>query len=152
MPDGRTHTVAAIVALLLSAVVVAGVQLFGLWWTPVSAVAYLIGTKWLSPDLDLVSQPYMAWGPLRIIWWPYMMLVPHRSWWSHGPVIGTLARIASLVIVSAIVTGCLVLLGVVTPLAVKEALRIDLWIIIATLVGLELSALVHIALDRLLKN
>ena len=46
---------------------------YGLLWWPwlgplgalVSALAFLIGGLWLSPDLDTKSRPYQRWGPLR---------------------------------------------------------------------------------------
>ena len=152
MPDGKVHVAAAIVALLPSGMTAMGAGCYGWSPTAVAVIAYLVGTVWLSPDLDLVSQPYMAWGPFKLIWWPYMKLVPHRGWLSHGPIVGTLARIAVLVIYASIVTTVLVFLGVVTPPEVQKALRIDLWIPVAILVGLEVSATVHIALDKLLKN
>ena len=28
-------------------------------------------------------------GSLGFLWWPYRLLIPHRSLWSHGPVLGT---------------------------------------------------------------
>jgi uncharacterized metal-binding protein len=152
MPDGKVHVAAAIVALLPAGAAAAGVSCYG--WLPVAAgtVAYVVGTIWLSPDLDLVSQPYMAWGPLKWIWWPYMKLVPHRSWLSHGPIIGTLARTGVLLAYGAIVTAVLVWRGVITLDQVREAFRMDLWPIYSVLAGLEVSALVHIGLDKLLRN
>ncbi len=35
---------------------------------------------------------FIWWG----FWWPYGRLMPHRSAWSHGPVIGTLGRLVYL--------------------------------------------------------
>lgn len=152
MPDGKTHFAVAIVALLPAAVAAAAVHFLGWWPVAVGVGAYLVGTVWLSPDLDLKSQPYMAWGPLSLIWWPYMKLVPHRSWWSHGPILGTLARVATLAAYTAIVVVILVSRGTTTLPGLQKVLRIDLWVIFAVLGGLEVSAWVHIALDKLLKN
>jgi len=71
-----------------------------LWWpwlgplgTVVSALAFLIGGLWLSPDLDTNSRPYQRWGPLRWLWWPYRKTLRHRSILSHTPVVGTLVRV-----------------------------------------------------------
>lgn len=47
-----------------------------------------------SCDLDIDSTEYRRWGPLRILWWPYKEAVPHRSWISHGLVVGPLLRLA----------------------------------------------------------
>jgi uncharacterized metal-binding protein len=152
MPDGKTHLAAAVIALLPAAAATVAYHFLGLWPVVIAVAAYLIGTIWLSPDLDLKSQPYMAWGPLRWIWWPYMRMVPHRSWWSHGPVIGTLARVSVLVALSSIVVSVLVWQGVISLPGIRSALRIDLWALFSILSGLEVSALVHIGLDKVLKN
>jgi uncharacterized metal-binding protein len=56
-----------------------------------SAALYLVATYFFSPDLDIESAPYFRWSFLSLFWWPYMKLVPHRSWISHsGPISGTL--------------------------------------------------------------
>lgn len=54
-------------------------------------IGILLGTYFLSPDLDLHSRIYRRWGFFRWIWKPYQMLIPHRSWLSHsGPISATL--------------------------------------------------------------
>lgn len=56
-----------------------------------ATVAYIAATYFFSPDLDTESVPYFRWNFLSLIWWPYMKLIPHRSWLSHsGPISGTL--------------------------------------------------------------
>lgn len=37
-----------------------------------------------------------VWYIWRLIWYPYGMIIKHRSWMSHLPVIGTLLRILYL--------------------------------------------------------
>ena len=39
---------------------------------------------------------------LGFLWWPYRRLIPHRSLWSHGPLLGTTLRLAWLL------TWCLI--------------------------------------------
>jgi uncharacterized metal-binding protein len=56
--------------------------------------AHLVSGLLFSCDLDIESLEYQRWGPLRLIWWPYKESVPHRSWLSHGLVIGPLLRLA----------------------------------------------------------
>lgn len=56
--------------------------------------AHLVSGLMFSCDLDIDSLEYRRWGPLRLIWWPYKESVPHRSWLSHGLVIGPLLRLA----------------------------------------------------------
>jgi uncharacterized metal-binding protein len=63
-------------------------------------VAYVFAGYACAGDLDLKSKEYRRWGPLRLIWWPYRMLVPHRSWVSHGFLLGGLIRALYLAAVS----------------------------------------------------
>jgi uncharacterized metal-binding protein len=56
--------------------------------------AHLVSGLLFSCDLDIDSLEYKRWGPLRIIWWPYKEAVPHRSWISHGLIVGPLLRLA----------------------------------------------------------
>jgi uncharacterized metal-binding protein len=56
--------------------------------------AHVISGLMFSCDLDIDSIEYRRWGLLRIIWWPYKEAVPHRSWLSHGLIVGPLLRLA----------------------------------------------------------
>ena len=58
--------------------------------------AYLFSGLLLSNDLDIASRIYKRWGPLRVLWYPYRCLVPHRSLLSHGLVVGPLLRVLYL--------------------------------------------------------
>ena len=58
-----------------------------------AGAAFVVGGLWLSPDLDTRSNALRRWGPLAFLWWPYRRLIPHRSFWSHGPLIGTATRL-----------------------------------------------------------
>lgn len=46
-----------------------------------------------SPDLDLDSSIDDRWGPLKILWKPYEIILPHRSPFSHWPLLGSLTRL-----------------------------------------------------------
>lgn len=61
----------------------------------------------LTPDLDVDHGSYShrivgrTAGQLArwiwwMMWWPYARLIPHRSFWSHFPVLGTLLRLVYL--------------------------------------------------------
>ena len=126
-----------------------------LWWpwlgplgTVVSALAFLIGGLWLSPDLDTNSRPYQRWGPLRWLWWPYRKALRHRSVLSHSPLLGTLVRVGYL-------TGlALLLTGIAHPPASTDLLR---WLqqqwsrperlLLVALIGIEASAWLHLLQD-----
>jgi uncharacterized metal-binding protein len=102
MPSGRTHDRITLWALPP----IAGLTL--LWsqssqTTLIVAGAFLFGGLMLSPDLDIRSRPYQRWGAMRWIWLPYRRL-GHRSWLSHGPIVGSALRIVYLSLVVALVS------------------------------------------------
>lgn len=55
--------------------------------------AHLLSGVMFSPDLDLDSRIDHRWGPLYWIWRPYMWVLPHRSFWSHGLILPPLLRL-----------------------------------------------------------
>jgi uncharacterized metal-binding protein len=97
MPAGSTHDRITLWTLPLVG---------GLFWllsrngnlTLLWCSGYLLGGLILGPDLDIRSRPYKRWGWLRWIWIPYQRGLRHRSFWSHGPVVGTLVRVVYLAI------------------------------------------------------
>ncbi len=71
-------------------------------------VAYIFAGYACAGDLDLDSREYRRWGPLRFLWWPYRNLVPHRSWISHGILLGGVIRALYLAtVVTALFWVCL---------------------------------------------
>ncbi|MDW8106127.1 MAG: metal-binding protein [Armatimonadota bacterium] len=97
MPSGKVHDWVTI-GTALGAIPLAGMYLppetRPLAWLTIAS--YTFSGIWLSSDLDTHSSAYRRWGPLRVIWYPYQKLVPHRSWISHGIGIGPLLRVAYL--------------------------------------------------------
>ncbi|MGQ9463979.1 MAG: DUF2227 family putative metal-binding protein [Candidatus Fervidibacter sp.] len=91
LPSGRVHETVNLIALPPM-----------LYFLPESlpklpfAAGYLVGTFWLTPDLDLTtSRPLRRWGVLRLFWLPYAWLFPHRGL-SHRPFLGALTRVLYL--------------------------------------------------------
>ncbi len=70
--------------------------LFDLQSGLLGAVGFIFGGYWFSPDLDTHSNCLKRWGIIRFIWWPYRKTIRHRSFFSHGPLIGTLVRVLYL--------------------------------------------------------
>ena len=98
---------------------------------------YVAGIVWLSPDIDLAqSVASSRWRCLRGLWAFYRTASGHRGF-SHWPIFGTLSRVLYL---GMLITPALVFLG----------LRLD-WETqgVPLLLGLEVSALVHLALDKI---
>ncbi|MCC5650632.1 metal-binding protein [Nostoc sp. XA013] len=113
MPSGRTHDRITMYALPF----VAGVTL---WQTRSSnatllvAGGFLFGGLMFGPDLDIYSVQFQRWGFLRWIWLPYQKSLRHRSFLSHGPIIGTILRILYL--------GCLLAISAILVLAIAQRL------------------------------
>ena len=55
--------------------------------------AHLLSGIMFSPDLDIDSAIDDRWGPLHWIWRPYMWIVPHGRFFSHGLIIAPLLRL-----------------------------------------------------------
>ncbi|HIC98044.1 MAG TPA: hypothetical protein EYP11_06595 [Aquificaceae bacterium] len=109
MALGKTHDIVNIAAL--------PVFLYFLpkeFFVPFGA-GYILGTFFLSPDLDLPSsRPTKRWKFLRCLWFPYQLLSKHRGV-SHMPLIGSLFRLiyllGTLLFLYFVFLGMLSLLG-----------------------------------------
>lgn len=132
---------------------------FGLlWWPGLGAggalsagLGFLIGGLWLSPDLDTPSNPSRRWGPLRWLWWPYRRLLSHRSLLSHSPLLGSAGRLLYLAAVLLALSWLGQPLGSPSP-ATLAGWAGQLWHrqpaqLLATLVGVEASAWLHLLQD-----
>jgi uncharacterized metal-binding protein len=74
--------------------------------------AHLLAGLLFSPDLDITATNYRRWGPLRVLWWPYAKAIPHRSWISHGLVVGPLLQLLYfLVVFGGLLSVLLLMLG-----------------------------------------
>ena len=105
--------------------------------------SHLFGGYMLSPDLDIVSKPYKRWQLWNLnYWWLYQKAIPHRSLLSHGLFIGTLLRLAYLLL------PVLLIFRSDIPTMYQWCLdnrEFMIWI----LLGLEFSAMVHVGCDRI---
>lgn len=106
MPGARTHDAIT----LVTAAAALGVY----WrlepnpdWTSAAIFTgtYLFAGFACAGDLDLDSAQYRRWGPLRFLWWPYQKLVPHRSWVSHGLILGGVIRVLYLLSIFALLAA-----------------------------------------------
>lgn len=81
--------------------------------------AHLLSGVMFSPDLDLDSEIDDRWGIFFWIWRPYMWLIPHRHYWSHGLIFPPLLRLTyfytMLVLVMLTVARLLSFAGIVVP-------------------------------------
>ena len=119
-----------------------------------TTLAFVVGGLWLSPDLDVRSNALRRWGALRWIWWPYRRLLPHRSLFSHGPLIGMALRLVWLLALTLLIwkaAASLLAPAFPTPSQawpdLVSALRHHPRTLISILVGLEGSVWLHLILD-----
>ena len=98
MPSGRTHD--RITFLLVPPTALAAYYFTGDWGvTAITTAAMLFGGLMFGPDLDIQSRQYTRWGPLRFLWWPYKVALPHRSRLSHSILLGTWVRVIYFLVV-----------------------------------------------------
>ncbi len=152
MPSGQTHDRITIWALPF----IAGVAF---WQTRSSSITLIIASGFMfgglmfGPDLDIYSIQYQRWGYFRFIWLPYQKSLRHRSFLSHGPLIGTTVRVLYL-------CGLITVAGILILLIAEKLLNMTLnWQevaqnlletinlhstqFLALFIGLELGAMSH---------
>lgn len=152
MPTGRTHDRITIACLP----VLGGVSM---WLSHSSSLTLSLCTGFLfsglmfGPDLDIDSLQFKRWGPLKVIWLPYQNSMRHRSWLSHGPIVGTTLRLIYLWLWIVLLGGSIALLleragGL--PWEIHQTLILAQQQVqpygqegLAGLVGLELGAMSH---------
>ena len=95
MPSGITHDRITIWILPWVAGITYGLTRNG-ELTLILAGSYLFSGMMFGPDLDIYSLQYKRWGIFKPIWLPYRQFFRHRSFLSHGLVIGTCIRLLYL--------------------------------------------------------
>lgn len=156
MPSGRTHDR---ITMWVLPIVVA----ITFWQTRngnltlLIATGFMLGGLMFGPDLDIYSVQYQRWGFLRWIWLPYQKSLRHRSFLSHGPVIGTTLRIIYFTIIVSVIA--LVLLVIAEKLGnvalnwqtlgdeILNALVSYKFEFLALFLGLEVGAMSHYLSD-----
>ena len=146
MASGRHHDQATLLGALPLGLVIT--VLLGRQAGLIASFAFIAGGLWLSPDLDTQCKALQRWGIFGFLWWPYRRFIPHRSIWSHGPIIGTALRM--MVLTSWLTLGILLIPGVSAG-EVWES--VQTWIqqqpltILAFLLGLEANVWLHLIMD-----
>lgn len=149
MASGDTHD---LIAWATTPVVLAGSYLLpqAYPWIPEFGnvawsvgVGHLLGSLFLSPDLDLAqSDASQRWRLLKRFWKPYQLLVPHRSPLSHSAIFGTAIRLAYLL---APITLILQASGHWNEAMALLQRHSDL--VVGLVVGVEIGAIVHLLTD-----
>lgn len=103
MPSGRIHdriTWLSFPPLALFGYLLTSRGDWILWFSG----AYVFSGLMFGPDLDIYSLQYKRWGVIRWIWLPYQSCLKHRSFLSHGFLVGTLVRLIYLTMIVLIVS------------------------------------------------
>ena len=148
MPNGKTHDKITMVTAPMVAIgtfVVSKHQnpenlQFILILTLMVTLAYLFASFMFNGDLDTNTKPYNRWWLFKMIWIPYQLMFYHRSFWTHGIIVGTVVRLAYI---SPII--CLIFLTF--NLTIQD---INLNYLIPLLIGLELGNTIHTISDKIL--
>ncbi|MFY0609319.1 MAG: metal-binding protein [Candidatus Atelocyanobacterium thalassa] len=162
MPSGRTHdriTIVSVVPITILFYFVFRRKELMLWFS----LSYIFSGLMFGPDLDIYSLQYKRWGIGRWIWLPYQYSLKHRSFFSHGFLIGTVVRLIYLSIIVIVFT---IFANIVTQLFLGSAYNWwPLFItnygklrnqyleeVITIFWGLELGAMSHTTSDILVTN
>jgi uncharacterized metal-binding protein len=95
MPSGHTHdriTIWSIPAVASATLILTRSSNV----TLLVAGGFMFAGLMFGPDLDIYSRQFQRWGFLRWIWLPYQKSLRHRSFLSHGLIIGTTLRVVYL--------------------------------------------------------
>lgn len=152
MPSGRIHGQDSII-LAAQAVGLTVMQGGDLRVALSVATGSVLGL-FLSPDLDqdgrtsseliLIRRIPVIGHAFFMFWYPYAVLIPHRHFLSHAPVISTAGRLLYIALFWVAVLLALVLLGVDVQTSVLTRRAVGLWPWARwILVGLALSDSMH---------
>lgn len=159
MPGGRAHDKVTFICSIPIGIIACSI--FGLTLGMVVVVAFLFAGLLFNGDLDhdAGATCYDRWWIFRYPFWPYMRIMPHRSMWSHGPILGTAGRLVYVFLIVALSLGMYAvgvqLIGLKWNVAtgLPEFPAVVAWTteyrheLISALVGLELGSMSHSIAD-----
>ncbi len=105
MPNYKTHDTIGVITAITSGIATIATDILSFGDSLLLGFAIVLGTYFLSPDLDTDSKIYARWGILRWYWYPYKEIIKHRSILSHsGPLSATIRLLYMLCIPLVILT------------------------------------------------
>ncbi len=140
MPDYKTHYVTNTLLIILISAYVLYYHYLNIIELGIFIISYVIGTNYMSPDVDSKSTPY---NKNKLLWYPYRKLSTHRGM-SHtilGIFIRLLYVFVVIVIISLIVNQFDVL--------VDFLMNIKIIYYALFIAGITVSNVIHILLDRI---
>lgn len=141
MPNGKTHDIISTITTPIVSVVTYHLS-NDVNTTIIITLSYVFSSLMFNGDLDIVSRPYNRWFILKFIWIPYQKIFYHRSFYTHGIIIGTTIRLLYLLTIPIIVlyfNGSLI----------EIIQTIDTMFVLFIMVGLEIGSIVHTISDKL---
>lgn len=143
MPNGKTHD---IISILTFPIVIISTYfiLDNLILTIIVSLSYIFASFMFNGDLDTNSKPFNRWYILKMFWIPYQLMFHHRSYFTHGIVIGSVIRIVYVITIPT-----LILISVDIQ---NITILVDLFsnkYVIYSLIGIELGSTIHTISDKL---
>lgn len=144
MSSFKTHRRFNYFMFIIGCLVLSYFSLFNVYVMLTFAIGFIIGTEFITPDLDGESTPTQRCG---FVWIPYRILRKHRGI-SHSYILGFIERIVYLFLLISILILLIkseayisTLQYIITPAIMA--------ILIVVLVGIAIANGLHIALDRI---
>lgn len=138
MSSGNTHDK---VTLFLAPFVFFGAFVYFQHLAWIITLAFLFAGFMFNGDLDIHSNVYNRWLFLKWIWKPYQYF-SHRSFWTHGPLVGTFIRLLWIGIPTAFILYFIGTISLAIPFFQKYYLESCL-----VALGLELGSISHTFMD-----
>jgi len=149
MASGAAHAKASVIVSIPAGLIV-GTSLGSIFYGLGASLGSILGIA-LTPDLDQEMTTFFEWklirktGPLGFLWmafWaPYSLLIPHRSFWSHFPIVGTVIRL--LYITTPIIAFC------IWKEYIPDLPQYIVDVIIGTCIGIAASDALHHFMDMI---
>jgi uncharacterized metal-binding protein len=100
MSSFQTHRIFNYLLFIIGCLILNYIDLFNIYVMIVFGIGFILGTEFVTPDLDGESTPSQRLG---ILWLPYRIIRKHRGV-SHNYLLGFIERIVYLfVLISAII-------------------------------------------------
>jgi uncharacterized metal-binding protein len=159
MPSGKNHDR---ITWLFLPMVLASFLVFtrSLDSTLLASIGFIFSGLMFGPDLDIYSIQYQRWRFFKFIWLPYQKTFKHRSFFSHGFLIGTIIRIFYLSFILLILAFLWVAIAQLiwgfswhwqkVMVSGYEIVKKQYWQeLLALFIGLELGAMSHYMADNI---
>jgi uncharacterized metal-binding protein len=145
MPNGRTHDKISLITTPIIGTTCFYISNYDIKTTMIILISHMFASFMFNGDLDMNSKPYNRWWLFKMIWIPYQIMFHHRSYFTHGIIIGTIIRIIYVGIIPLIIFVCYK--WDITILF--NMIKSNITIIIYIFVGLELGNSVHTLSDKI---